>query len=151
MTNPKLTNILLSLIAVLLLVLVVQNSSGRRSPHGPHDFPAEMAGGMPDQQPEGNEPSMPKGAMGNPESAKEFHPAEMVIGSLSCPSDAALTLSDTGCTGKEADERRNLVETGMAKNLPISKIYDMVVDKFGEKALTESALQIRKGRRTTTK
>jgi hypothetical protein len=140
MANQKLTNVLLSVIAVLLLVLVVQNSSGRKSPHGSFDFPAEMAGGMPG-------PDMPKEQPMNPESAKEFHPAEMVIGSLSCPGDAALTLSDSGCTGKEADERRKMVEDGMAKNLPISKIYDMVVAKHGEKALTESALSIRKGRR----
>ena len=155
MANTKLTNILLSAIAILLLVLVIQNSSQRRSPHGPFDFPGDMAGRMPEQAPDTNlppgEPPMPKGEMGNPESAKEFHPASMVIGSLSCPNDASLTLSDPGCTGREADERRNLVEGAMAKNLPISKVYDMVVEKFGEKALIESALQIRKGRRTAAK
>jgi hypothetical protein len=151
MTTTKLTNVLLSVIAILLLVLVVQNSSGRRSPHGSLDFPSDMAGRMPEHRPEADAPSMPGEAAGDPESAKGFHPAEMVIGSLSCPSDASLTLSDKGCTGKEADERRSLVESNMAKNLSISKIYDLVVEKFGEKALTESALQIRKGRRTATK
>lgn len=151
MTSQKLTNILLGVISGLLLVLVIQNTSNRRPPHAPFDVPPEMAGGMPGQEPEAGEPSMPKGMPDNPESTKEFHPASMVIGSLSCPSDAALTLSDSGCTGKDADERRNVVESAMAKNLPISKVYDLVVEKFGEKALTDSALQIRKGRRTAAK
>jgi hypothetical protein len=142
MASQKLTNFLLLVIAALLLVLVVRGPSGKKSPHGAFDFPAGMSEKMPE---------MPKDEPMNPETAKEFHPAEMVIGSLSCPSDGALTLSDAGCTGKEADERRKLVEDGMAKNLPISKIYDQVVAKYGEKALTESALSIRKGRRDSSK
>jgi hypothetical protein len=147
MSNPKLTNVLLSAITILLLILVVQNSSSRRSPHGSMDFPPEMMGGMPEDHDRDGGPAMPGREPGGEQTDRSFHPTSMVIGSLSCPGDPSRTLADTECGGREAERRRTFLEEEMAKDLPISKIYDLVVEKFGEKALTESALQIRKSRK----
>lgn len=150
MSSLKVTNILLSLIAALLFVLVVQNFSSRRSPHSAFNFPSDLPPAMSDQEPgSAPHPSQPSMPEGGPQDASEFHPASMVIGSLACPNDASLTLGDPGCAGKDADARRKTVEDALAQNLPISKVYDLVVEKYGEKALIDSALQIRKGRRTT--
>ncbi|MFH1263676.1 MAG: hypothetical protein V1495_09585 [Pseudomonadota bacterium] len=138
MNSAKMTNALLAVIAVLLLVQVIQSSN---RPHDPHAGMNAASEGMPDL-PEENPAPMKGGApSGDP---ADFHPSVMVIGSLTCPNDASVTLSDPGCTGKDADQRRKLVEDAMAKNESISKVYDLVVEKFGEKALTEQAAQIRR-------
>ncbi len=150
MNSSKLTNVLLSVIAVFLLVVVVQNS--KRSTHPEPEFPNEgpPEAGMPSEgHPPMGEAQPPMGMPG--QDVSEFHPSSMVIGSLACPNDASLTLSDPNCNGKEADKRRRTVEEAMAKNMSVSKVYDLVVERFGEKALTDSALQIRKGRRTAAK
>jgi hypothetical protein len=139
MTSAKLTNALLAVIAVLLLVSVIQNSN---RPHDPHAGMNAAGDAMPDLPEENPAPMMKGGApSGDP---ADFHPSSMVIGSLTCPSDASLALSDPGCTGKDADQRKKLVEDAMAKNESISKVFDLVVEKYGEKALSEQAAQIRR-------
>lgn len=148
MTNPKLTNILLSLIAVLLLVLVIQNGSSR-SPHATSGFPTEMAHQAPSNSRRGS--SMPMHGMSGSQSEQEAHSVSMVIGSLNCPSDASLTLTEAGCRGKNAEERRALVKNAMAQGTSISSLFDLVVTKFGEAALTESALHIWKRRQEAIK
>lgn len=136
--NPtKLTNLLLGIIAALLLTLVIQNAF--RSARPDLEFPADM---MTDP----GHPPMAGGMEG-----RDFHSSSMVIGSLNCPSDAALTLSDPTCSGTEADHRRRAVEAAMDRDLPISKVYDLVVEQFGEKALTEPALEIWKKRAAAKK
>lgn len=145
MANPKLTNILLGIIALLLLVLVIQNPSNHASDRT-FDFHDGMGrepihgGGMPSSMGMGHSRSM------DSKEIQHAHSAQMVIGALSCPADASLTLAEPGCTGKDANNRRKMVEEALAQNLSISKIFDLMVQKFGEDALLESALRIWKNR-----
>jgi len=143
MQNSRVTHFLLALIATLLLILVIQNGRAPRAPQGsqiasdPHQHGEEMPPALPPSQQEAN----PHTDMGG------FKPSNMVYAALVCPSDGTLTLSDAACTGKDADLRRSLVDQNFEKGARIPQVFDAVVAKFGEAALTPEAIDIRRARK----
>ncbi len=134
-------NTLLAIVAVLLLVIVIQNTSRPfmpflSQPMGSPNIPGHNhppMGGTQDFQ-SGDTPS-------------DFNPSAMVFSALSCPNDPTLTLADQGCQGSDAEKRKKTVEEAFSQNLPIPKVFDLMIQKFGEKALTTQALEIRRSRR----
>ena len=145
LSGSGVTNSLLAVIAVLLLVIVIQNAS---KPNMPLGAPSMVSPGM------GQSPHAPMGNGGfhahdgdAAEAPQDFNPTDMIYAALKCPSNESLTLNETGCQGAEAVKRKKTVDDSYSKGLPIPKIFDAVIEKFGEKALTEQALQIRRARR----
>ena len=142
LSGSGVTNSLLAVIAVLLLVIVVQNSQRPALPFG---SPPMM----------GSAPGMdnPHASMGNPHgfaddsAPQDFDPAQMIYAALRCPNDATLTLGDQGCQGKDVAARKKAVDEAFNQGLPIPKVFDQIISKFGEKALTDQALEIRRSRR----
>ena len=143
------TSILLGVIAVLLLILVVQNANkGSSAPLPPPmsssgEMPATGSGGLPPGHPPMGG-AMGGGAMG---SDGNFDPALMVMTAMVCPDDSTATLDAQTCTGKEADTRRDFVREVQKKETSIRLVFDSIVKKFGDEALTEQARAIRKSRR----
>jgi hypothetical protein len=151
--SAQITNALLLIIAVLLMIQIGNNSSprGYKAPHG--DL-SEM-GGAPEPSAtfnphaeDGHNHEMDAGpAAGLAEAQKQgFNFQNMVFAALRCPSDGTITLADVGCKDKEADERRKFVNA-MDANLPPRMMFDKIIEKFGEKALSDEALEIRKNNR----
>ncbi|MCB0326050.1 MAG: hypothetical protein KDD52_00375 [Bdellovibrionales bacterium] len=86
--------------------------------------------------------------MGNPHTGDNgFSFENMVFAALKCPSDPVLTLSDLSCTGSEAEKRKQVVQELSSQNLPPRLLFDRVIDEFGEGALTDQALEIRRANR----
>jgi hypothetical protein len=131
-SNTHTTNLLLFVIAILLLVLVVQNGS-----KGPV-FPTDLSPNFPAMD------TASKGH-GNPE---DMESSSVMFAAFSCPENSSLALSDSSCLGSKADERRETIKKVFEQNLPISQVFDQVVAKFGEDALTPEAREIRKNRPT---
>lgn len=159
LSKSSTTNALLGVIAVTLAVQMVQNfSSGGRpsappmpmsNPHAmanPHGMPmsdsrgVEMEGGPAEGAPAGAPPP----GMGM--QAPDMDPAAMALASLSCPDDTTLTLDSPSCSGKVADERKEAVRGIVAKSESIRGIFDEVVKRFGEVALSPQAREIRQAR-----
>ncbi len=141
------TNVLLLIIAVLLMVMVSNGPSSRHA--APHNDLSRM-GAAPSptdsqmvnphtHEDMGTEPSQTKG--------EGFNFSNMVFAALRCPSDATATLADIGCKGKDAEARRAFVGELAAQNLPPRMMFDKIIEKFGEKALSDEALEIRKNNR----
>ena len=141
MQQNLITNILLTVIAAFLLVLVIQNASG----------PKIVPGAMMTQSSRSAAPVPPHSAPSNPAppvaSSQDFNPAEMVYAALRCPNDPTLTLAEPGCQSTEATSRRNFVDESFSKGLPIRQVFDSIVGEFGENALTDEAIEIRKANR----
>lgn len=142
LSGSGVTNSLLAVIAVLLLVLVAQNTQRPALSFGAAPMASAPATGGSGHT---------HGGMDNPhgfdDANQNFDPAQMIYAALRCPKDGTLTLGDPGCTGGDADARRKAVDDGFAKGQPIPQIFDGIIAKFGEKALTDQALEIRKSRR----
>ena len=132
------TNILLTLIAILLLVLVIQGSSksGYAPSKNPHAGENYESGNF-SQDASQNAPHVHG-------EEQPFNPNEMVFAALRCPNDDTLTLGEPGCSGKGVEDRKKLVEESFAKGQGLSQVFDAIVKKFGEKALTDQAIEIRK-------
>jgi hypothetical protein len=148
-TKPSTTTALLAVNALLLLTLVIQNTT-KRSAHPP--FPAmSMPMGAPTNIPGHNHPPMGSGDGGDaghgPMQGGEFDPAAMALAALVCPGDPTTTLADESCSGQEADKRRQIVRSAVDQQLPIRKVFDKVIEKYGESALTAQALEIRRSMR----
>ena len=149
------TTALLSVIAVLLLILVIQfatkEPSSKKS-NLPPGHPNTMAG-VPNPHVPGGMPTSPMGKMpsgGNSSQVMSadgnFHPATMVYVAMTCPDDPTMTLDNPACDGKAADTRRELVKKSIDNEESIRTIFDQVVEKYGENALTQQAIQIRRMR-----
>lgn len=143
------TNGLLLIIAVLLMVMV-SNCPPSSKHVAPHSDLSRM----------GAAPSPTDSQMINPHTHGEdmgaeapqtkgegFNFSNMVFAALRCPSDATATLADIGCKGKDAETRRAFVGELAAQNLPPRMMFDKIIEKFGEKALSDEALEIRKNNR----
>jgi len=137
-SKPHTTTALLGVIAVLLLVIVVQNATRSRGTSGTESPASPMA------NPHMANPPM---AGAPPMAGENFDPAAMIFAALKCPNDPTLALGDPGCGGKEADSRRDSVRGFLGENLPIRQVFDRIVAKFGEAALTDQALEIRRMRK----
>jgi hypothetical protein len=152
-SRPSTTTGLLGVIALLLLVLVIQNATKGPGPlpppMSPHAMSGQVPGGMPESEP-GQMPAghPPIGGMGgtSPE-AQNFDPALMVMAAMKCPSDATLTLDAQACSGGEADSRRDFIRGVQGREQSIRGVFDAIVKKFGMDALTEQAQQIRRMRK----
>jgi len=142
----KITNILL----LILIIEIGIISSGNMGSYkrNPHDDLSKM-GAMP------SETSAP---MMNPHAHEEmgsapapqsggFNFQNMVFAALRCPSDGTVSLADISCKGKDAEERRKFVSGLSDQNLPPRMMFDKIIEKFGEKALTDEALEIRANNR----
>ncbi len=141
MKSPLLTNVLLIIVIVLLILLM----AGQQSLVKSLSFDQNMAGEMP--QEEFNEPEPGMEEDGQPSAHQQFNPTEMILAALVCPSSASLALSDPSCEGKDAKTRRDFVMEIYSQQLPISKIFDKVIEKFGMNALTQEAQSIRNARK----
>lgn len=162
LSKPSTTTALLAAIAVLLLILVVQN--GARStlpsspppmeqtsdPHMPFNHPPIMGDSMPSQEMAGGKSASSMGGAGPTDAEGNFDPGAMIFGALTCPGNSSTTLADPGCTGADAEARKNMVRDGFAKQQPLRDVMDKIIAKYGEGALTEQALQIRRSRRSGT-
>ncbi|MEZ4704942.1 MAG: hypothetical protein R3A11_07125 [Bdellovibrionota bacterium] len=142
-SSEQLTNLLLFGIFLLLAVdvfspkgaTVPMTSSPSQTPH--RDL-SHMG-----TAPKVDQPTAPTA---NPH-AGGFDFQSMVLAALKCPSDPVLTLSDVGCSGQEAQERKQAVRDMASENLPPRALFDRVIARFGEEALTDQAQEIRRANR----
>ncbi|HMQ10084.1 MAG TPA: antitoxin VbhA family protein [Oligoflexia bacterium] len=143
MNQQNITNILLSIIAVLLLVLVLQNQKPGMSydRSAPPAYPQESDYA---QDPHTGHNHAPEAS--NDPHGGEFNPSEMVYAALKCPSDETLPLASPSCSDKMANERRKAVDNAFAQGLTISKVFDAIIEKYGMNALTLEAQEIIKAR-----
>ncbi len=138
-SSSSVTNTLLGVIStflfaitILLVVIAVQLGSDSTQGFDPH---ASTMGSSPHAPMTGG--GMPP-AGGSP----DFNHSDMVLASLLCPDDATLVLTDPGCSGKEADKRKALVNKLFDQGASIRAVFDAVVKSFGLKALTVQAREI---------
>lgn len=144
MSKSSTTTALLGVIALLLLVLVIQNATRHPGtmmpPHGGMTAEAPFHGG---EAPQGG---MPAGH-GITDSSGNFDPAIMIMAAMKCPDQPALTLDADACSGNKVDEYRNFVREIQGQNQSPRAVFDAIVKKFGEDALTDEAINIRRSRR----
>ena len=146
LSGSGVTNSLLAVIAVLMLVLVVQNAARPSVPFG--GPPAMSAGAVHAPMGQASGFHAHSGAEGDAaEAPQDFNPTDMIYAALRCPSNPSLSLNEPSCLGAEADKYKKAVDEAYAQGLPIPKIFDAVIAKFGEKALTDQAMEIRRSRR----
>jgi cytochrome c-type biogenesis protein CcmH/NrfF len=81
-----------------------------------------------------------------PRPSESFDSAFMVLSSMKCPEDSLLTLESPNCRGPRADERRETVRRIVREKRPPREIFDSIVERYGEDALTEEAARIRRSR-----
>ncbi len=148
--SSKITNALLLAILVSMWVICGDKQGGgrRSSPHE-HDDLSGMGAAPSPTQPMMN-PHDPDGSdQGTPDQqgGGNFNFQNMVFAALRCPSDATITLADVACKGKDAEARRKFVDSIADQNLPPRMMFDKIIEKFGEKALSDEALEIRKNNR----
>jgi hypothetical protein len=144
------TNVLLLIITVLLLVMVSNCPPSKNA--RPNDDLSRM-GAAP--SPTGSSMMNPHAHDHESDSATNMAEAQkngfsfqnMVFAALRCPSDPTVTLADIGCKGKDAEVRRSFVGELASQNLPPRMMFDKIIEKFGEKALSDEALEIRKNNR----
>ena len=143
MTQQNITNILLSIIAVLLLVMVLQNQGPiqMQSKDTPPPYPQESSY---DQDPHAGHNHGPD--VSHDPHAGDFNPSEMVYAALNCPSDPTLPLASPSCSDKAANERRKAVDDAFSQGLTISKVFDAIIEKYGMNALTPEAQEIIRSR-----
>ncbi len=149
-TKPSTTTGLLAVIALLLLILVIQNS--KRSV-GPQFSPPMSRMEDPHMMMRSAEPDMngPQGEMPSghpPMEGGDSKPFNMMYAALVCPDDPTTTLSDPGCNSSAADERRKTVDAELEKGTPIRKVFDEIIHRYGENALTAEAKNIRRMRKS---
>ncbi|MCC7459687.1 MAG: hypothetical protein IT286_00150, partial [Proteobacteria bacterium] len=150
----KVTNVLLLIIAVLMMIQI-GNSSSSRSPKFSHDELSGMgAAPSPTQMfnphvEDGHNHAVDAGPAANLAEAQKqgFNFQNMVFAALRCPSDGTISLADVACRGKDVEERRKFVDALAEQNLPPRMMFDKIIEKFGEKALSDEALEIRKNNR----
>jgi hypothetical protein len=144
MNSNLLTNTLLMIIAVLLLVLVIQTGMNQPSFQPPRPM-TNPHGDMGGEQP-------PPPAMENAPDAPAA-PAGAMAGNIYFQS---LKAFPAGCAGKAiladcdspaAKVVKAQIEKLQASGLNIRQVFDKIVETWGEKALTEQALQIRRMRK----
>lgn len=139
------TNVLLLIIAILMFVQISSNSSSR-SP-GKHDLSSMGSAPRASSQMVNPHEHMEDETSTQAPKGDGFSFQNMVFAALRCPSDGTVTLADIGCKGKDADERRKFVSSLSSQNLPPRMMFDKIIEKFGEKALTDEALEIRTNNR----
>lgn len=148
--SSKVTNALLLAILVSAWIICGNcDKMGRKSsPHLRDDLSGMGAAPTPNQ-PMMNPHENDGGNMGAPDqqASGNFNFQNMVYAALRCPSDATVTLADVSCKGKDADARRKFVDGLASQNLPPRMMFDKIIEKFGEKALSDEALEIRKNNR----
>ena len=147
--SSKITNALLLAILVSAWMICGNcDKMGRTS--SPHRDDLSGMGAAPTpSQPMMNPHATDNGDVGaaDPQGNPNFNFQNMVFAALRCPSDATVTLADASCKGKEADTRRKFVDGLAGQNLPPRMMFDKIIEKFGEKALSDEALEIRKNNR----
>jgi hypothetical protein len=147
------TNILLLINAVFLLILVINTSSHpRMSAGGPDEMEPVPAvtnfHGQPSDNPHEGADMGEAGAPAPTANANSnFNFQNMVSAALKCPSDPTVTLADVSCKGDDTKKRREFVTELFGQNLPPRMMFDKIIEKFGEGALTDEALEIRKNNR----
>ena len=135
MTNPLFTNIVLVVIAALLLVLVIQNGMNHPSHYerpmiSPHAMP--MDGGA-------QVPAAPTGGanMGN-----SMFFAALKAFPAGCEGKAVLAECDSPAAQAVKIQIQSFADTGKGPR----QVFDYIVETWGEKVLTDQALQIRSRR-----
>lgn len=149
LSGSGVTNSLLALIAVLMLVLVIQNAS--------KPTPSFGSPPMVSSKPSSSSVHSPMGSASgfhahdhdseSEASPQDFNPTDMIYAALKCPSNPSLVLNEPSCQGADATQRKKVVDEAFNQGLTIPKIFDAVIEKFGEKALTDQAIQIRRAAR----
>ena len=145
LTKSSTTTALLSVIAVLLLIQVIQISARPTAvgePAPPQMTNPHVTANMPGH----NHPPFASGSAPGTGGDSEFDPAAMIFSAMVCPTDPTLTLDASGCAAPTAEERRELVRGEMKKNGSIRDVFDQIVAKYGEGALTAQAIEIRRTR-----
>lgn len=151
------TNILLLIIAVFLLILVVNSSPNSGKTTNPHLTGVGQMGAAPDvtDGPMGNphDDDQPDDqSMGAPDASQnphgEFNVQNMAFSALKCVKDATTSLADQNCKDAESNKRREFVTQLASQNLPPRMLFDKIIEKFGEAALTDEAREIRKNNRS---
>lgn len=138
MNSSLLTNTLLAIIAVLLLVQVIQ--TGMNQPAGParpmlSNPHSEMTG----------EPSMAENVV---PPMPQQPPANMVFQALKAfPSGCVGKTVLADCSSEAAEAVKAQIEKFQSSGAGIRQTFDYIVSTWGEKVLTEQALQIRKMRK----
>ncbi|MEZ4846972.1 MAG: hypothetical protein R2877_08640 [Bdellovibrionota bacterium] len=153
--TTKVTNILLVIIALLMMIQIGNKSPSSRMKKSPHGDLSDMGSApQPTQMfnphaEEGHDHEMDAGPAANLAEAQKqgFNFQNMVFAALRCPSDGTISLADVACRGKDADERRKFVDGLSSQNLPPRMMFDKIIERFGEKALSDEALEIRKNNR----
>lgn len=142
-SKPSTTSILLAIIAFLLLVQVVQTASQNSKGIAPAPVMKSMSNPHGASNPHVAAPASP--AM--PGGGEDFDPALMVLASLKCPSDKLTTLDAPTCKGADAETRQKFVRKLMEVDRPFREVFDAIVAEYGEAALSDQALQIRRSMR----
>lgn len=146
------TNVLLLVIAVFLLILVVNSSPKTGKSVNPHTALGQM-GAAPDADDSMNPHNhdVEDDSMGTPDDAKnphgDFNFQNMAFSALKCVKDPTTSLADQNCKDAESNKRREFVAALAAQNLPPRMLFDKIIEKYSEKALTDEALEIRKNNR----
>lgn len=152
-SSQGVTNTLLLIIAFFQLLLVVNSNSHPKNPSFHGDL-SEMGSAPSPSQPmmnphgaDSGDADSDQGGAQPPQMGGNMNFQNMIFAALRCPSDATITLADVACRGKDADTRRKFVDGIAAQNLPPRMMFDKIIEKFGEKALSDEALEIRKNNR----
>ncbi len=131
MTNhPLLTNILLFVIAALLLVLVIQNGMNSSAPRP--QFVSESS--MPHSG--GGHPAVNSGA--GPMGQNMFF---LAVRGFPDGCEGKKVLAD--CDSPAAQAVKAAIEAQVAEGKGPRQVFDFIVEKWGEGALTEQAQKIR--------
>lgn len=129
MQNSTLTNALLVLIAVLQLVLVIQN--GMQSPS---NYQRPALSSAPAAHDHGASVAAPAGAMGH-------NMIFQAVRAFPKGCEGANVLDD--CNSPEAEAVKMTIMKEVEAGKGPRQIFDFIVATFGEKALTDEAQQIR--------
>ncbi len=149
LSSTKLTNILLIILVVEIWAIGSGSMSGKSKYHQNNlsnmgAMPSETSAPMmnPHAQDDADTDSAPSATQN-----EGFNLQNMIFAALRCPTDGTVSLADISCKGKDAEERRKFVSGLSGQNLPPRMLFDKIIEKFGEKALTDEALEIRTNNR----
>lgn len=146
------TNILLLINAVFLLILVINTSSHPKTRMAGSDEMEPVPAvtnfhGQPSVNPHEEGVGMVGAEAPAASTNSSFNFQNMVSAALKCPSDPTVTLADVSCKGDDTKKRREFVTELFGQNLPPRMMFDKIIEKFGEGALTDEALEIRRNNR----
>lgn len=132
-TNPLFTNVVLVIIAALLLVLVIQNGmqQGTARPPLTQITYSEAAPSMPERNPSVN-----------PSAQNMAHNMFFMAIKAFPEGCKGLKVLDE-CNSPAAQQIKSQIESVASSGKGPRQVFDFVVETWGEKVLTDQALQIR--------